>query len=118
MGSVQANMRLIRYYNRRVPILLSSYHVPLSTSSWRCLVDKDGKNGPLLFPPFHQEMLSQAWIIPGQALGRIKVILAEGTCRGVPGSGPFQRTRNIVAFSFQHTPLRKSYLDILPKPSG
>lgn len=53
-------------------------------------------------------MLSQAWVIPGQAMGRIKVIIAEGVYRGAAGLSPFEITRNLVAFSFQHTPLCKS----------
>lgn len=69
----------------------------------------DNKSSQLRFPPFHSEMLSQAWVVPGQAIGRIKVIIAEGTCHGVLGTSPFEVTRNVVAFSFQHTPLRKSY---------
>ena len=38
-------------------------------------------------------------------MGRIKVIIAEGICHGPPGTTPFERKRNLVAFSFQHTPL-------------
>ena len=41
-------------------------------------------------------------------MGRIKVVIAEGISHGPPGTTPFEKTRNLVAFSFQHTPLRES----------
>ena len=65
--------------------------------------DKTGKTDQLRFPPFHTEMLDQTWINPAQDLGRIKIIIAEGI-RPTPALG-FEKTRNIVVFSFQHAPL-------------
>ena len=53
-------------------------------------------------------MLTQAWVLPWQSMGRIKVIIAEGISHGPPGTTPFERKRNLVAFSFQHTPLCES----------
>lgn len=52
-------------------------------------------------------MLTQAWVLPGQSMGRIKVVIAEGVSHGPPGTTPFEKARNLVAFSFQHTPLRE-----------
>lgn len=69
----------------------------------------------LSFPQFHNEMISQTWAFPGQVVGHIKIIIAEGTSRGIPDAVPFERTRNIVAFSFQHTPLCKSSDFVLGK---
>lgn len=41
-------------------------------------------------------------------MGRVKVIIAEGLANGlVPTT--FERTKNIVSFSFQHAPLRELY---------
>ena len=38
-------------------------------------------------------------------MGRIKIIIAEGINHG-QGPQAFDKTRNIVSFSFQHAPLR------------
>ena len=72
------------------------------------LAHKDGKPGLLRFPAFHQEMLSQTWVVPTSSMGRIKVIIAEGISHGPPGTMPFEKIRNVVVFSFQHTPLRET----------
>lgn len=86
-----------------------SFRLLLWTEAYSSGLDhKEGKPGPLKFPPFHPEMLSQAWVLPGQSMGRIKVVIAEGISRGKPGTTPFEKTRNLVAFSFQHTPLCES----------
>ena len=74
--------------------------------------DPEGKTDQLRFPRFHTEMLEQTWVNPAQALGRVKVVIAEGT-RPSPSSG-FEKIRNVVAFAFQHAPLRKSYSTLQP----
>ncbi len=51
-------------------------------------------------------MLTQTWANPAQNLGRIKIVIAEGINHG-PGLSAFERTKNLVSFSFQHAPLRK-----------
>lgn len=66
--------------------------------------DKNGEHAELKFPEFHQAMLSQSWWNAGEALGRVKVVLAEGLARE-NRHPPFERIKNIVAFSFQHVPL-------------
>ena len=73
------------------------------------LAHKDGKPGLLRFPAFHHEILSQTWVVPAQSMGRIKIIIAEGISHGPPGTTSFEKIRNLVAFSFQHTPLRETY---------
>ncbi len=67
-------------------------------------LDPCGNPEPLRFPPFHQEMLTQSWWNAGEDLGRIKVIIAEGLINKHRAS-PFERFKNLVAFSFQHAPL-------------
>ncbi|OBT73905.1 hypothetical protein VF21_08286 [Pseudogymnoascus sp. 05NY08] len=67
-------------------------------------VNKNGDLEPLRFPEFHQELLSQNYWNAGDDLGRIKVVIAEGLHRESPAM-PFDRIKNIVAFSFQHAPL-------------
>ena len=68
--------------------------------------DKDGNQDQLRFPPFHTEILTQTWANPAQTLGRIKVIIAEGINHG-QGVSAFEKTKNLVSFSFQHAPLRE-----------
>ena len=70
------------------------------------VTDKEGKHHQLRFPPFHTEVLTQTWANPAQNMGRIKIIIAEGINRG-PGVSAFERTKNLVSFSFQHAPLRE-----------
>lgn len=69
--------------------------------------DKDGNIDNLRFPPFHEEMLTQGMWQAGENMGRIKVLIAEGLFTEQPSDGkqPFERVRNVVAFSFQHAPL-------------
>ncbi|PMD25145.1 hypothetical protein NA56DRAFT_565658 [Hyaloscypha hepaticicola] len=67
-------------------------------------LDKHGEFEKLKFPAFHKELLSQSYWDPGDDLGRIKVIIAEGFTREHL-SYPFERVKNIVSFSFQHAPL-------------
>lgn len=71
---------------------------------------KDGKHDQLRFPPFHTEVLTQTWANPAQNVGRIKVVIAEGISLR-PGVSAFERTKNLVSFSFQHAPLRKMKLN-------
>ena len=71
--------------------------------------DENGDHDQLRFPPFHPEVLAQTWANPAHSLGRIKVIIAEGINHG-PGVGTFERTKNLVTFSFQHAPLGKADL--------
>ncbi|KAI9817243.1 MAG: hypothetical protein M1827_001356 [Pycnora praestabilis] len=66
--------------------------------------DFNGDQEALKFPPFHQEILTQNFWTAGENLGRIKIIMAEGIVREQRNL-PFERTRNIVTFSFQHAPL-------------
>ena len=72
--------------------------------------DKDGNRDQLRFPPFHTEVLTQTWANPAQNVGRIKVVIAEGINHGL-GVSTFERTKNLVSFSFQHAPLREAELE-------
>lgn len=55
-------------------------------------------------------MLTQNYWNAGENVGRVKIVIAEGIVR-FEGS-PFEKTRSIVCFSFQHAPLRKSRLPV------
>jgi len=72
-------------------------------------LNKNGEFEKLKFPTFHKELLQQNYWNPGDDLGRIKVIIAEGFARENP-TYPFERVKNIVCFSFQHAPLGKKGL--------
>ncbi|KAG6004399.1 hypothetical protein E4U21_001119 [Claviceps maximensis] len=58
---------------------------------------------PLKFPSFREELLRQNWWVPADDLGRVKVVLSEGFPRDSTTT-PFERIKNIIAFSFQHAP--------------
>ncbi|KIW72869.1 hypothetical protein PV04_01032 [Phialophora macrospora] len=67
------------------------------------------RNGQYLrFPKFHREILQQHGWEPGELIGRIKVVIAEGVLRETtppaPSTTRFDRLRDVVAFSFQHAP--------------
>jgi hypothetical protein len=70
-------------------------------------VDKNGNQDSLRFPPFHQEILQQSHWDAGELHGRVRVTISEGFSRP-RRSPPFERVKDIIAFSFQHAPLRKS----------
>lgn len=72
-------------------------------------VDKTGNQDSLRFPPFHQEILEQRHWDAAELYGRIRVVIAEGFCRP-HRYPPFERVKEIVAFAFQHAPLRKCLL--------
>ena len=74
-------------------------------------IDKNGNQDSLRFPPFHQEILEQRHWDAGELHGRIRIVIAEGFSRP-HRSPPFERVKDIIAFSFQHAPLRKP-----PSPS-
>ncbi|GFF55789.1 hypothetical protein IFM51744_08726 [Aspergillus udagawae] len=84
--------------------------VPSSSSSESTLtgfedVDKNGDQDYLRFPPFHQEILEQRHWEAGDLHGRIRVVIAEGFAR--PNRNPpFERVKDVIAFSFQHAPLQ------------
>ncbi|RDW77337.1 hypothetical protein BP6252_05390 [Coleophoma cylindrospora] len=89
------NPKSTKYFNRtgNWPSILDLSNV----------IDKNGDFDKLKFPAFHQELLSQNFWHPGDDLGRIKVVVAEGFARA-SATNPFDRIKNIVAFSFQHAP--------------
>ncbi|KAL6904218.1 hypothetical protein GGI43DRAFT_432827 [Trichoderma evansii] len=67
-------------------------------------VSKNGDLEPLRFPNFRQEVLRQNHWNPADDFGRIKIVISEGFPRDSL-SMPFERVKNVVAFSFQHAPL-------------
>ncbi len=79
-----------------------------SSTSWHARdANKADRNGQhLRFPKFHKEILQQPDWEPGELIGRVKVVLAEGVVREntppAPSAARFDRLRDIVAFSFQH----------------
>lgn len=70
-------------------------------------VDKSGNQDTLRFPLFHQEILEQRYWDAGELYGRIRVVVSEGFARP-HRNPPFERVKEVVAFSFQHAPLRRS----------
>lgn len=69
-------------------------------------IDKNGNQDYIRFPQFHQEILEQRHWDAGEPYGRIKVVISEGFVRP-HRSPPFERVKDIIAFSFQHAPLRE-----------
>lgn len=67
-------------------------------------MDKNGELECLKFPAFNREMLTQSYWNAGDEIGRIKIVISEGFARDSV-SLPFERVKNLVAFSFQHAPL-------------
>lgn len=69
---------------------------------------KNGDLEPLKFPLFNKEILQQNYWSPADDLGRIKIVISEGFPRDSL-TMPIERVKNVVAFSFQHAPLGKSW---------
>ncbi|KAM5475765.1 hypothetical protein McanCB56680_008028 [Microsporum canis] len=67
-------------------------------------LDRNGNQDSLRFPMFHEELLHQAHWDAGDMYGRIRVVIAEGFTRPLR-TPPFERVRDIIAFSYQHAPL-------------
>ncbi|KAK1977207.1 hypothetical protein LZ30DRAFT_785059 [Colletotrichum cereale] len=66
---------------------------------------KNGEIDSLRFPAFHSgEILQQRFWNPGDDFGRIKVTMTESFPRESV-TMPFERVKNVIAFSFQHAPL-------------
>ena len=65
---------------------------------------QDGMTKHLAFPPFHTELLTQSFWNASENLGRIKVVIGEGTSCSHRGAS-YERKKNIVCFAFQHAPL-------------
>jgi hypothetical protein len=75
-------------------------------------IDREGYQDPLRFPPFHQEILHASSWDAGQHLGRIRIVMTEGFSRETHSpqnnlKHSFVRIRDVLAFSFQHAPMRK-----------
>ncbi|OAA59933.1 hypothetical protein ISF_05944 [Cordyceps fumosorosea ARSEF 2679] len=67
-------------------------------------LSETGELNSLTFPVFQRELLDQSYWSPADDLGRIKVVISESYPRDSL-TVPFERVKNIVAFSFQHAPL-------------
>ncbi|KAL4897428.1 hypothetical protein BDV59DRAFT_197721 [Aspergillus ambiguus] len=67
-------------------------------------IDRRGNQDNLRFPQFHQDLLEQRHWDAGDQYGRIRVVISEGFAR-LHRSPPFERVRDLIAFSFQHAPL-------------
>jgi hypothetical protein len=93
-------------------------YVGIAPECWLPLTDlnKHGEFEKLKFPVFHKELLSQSYWNAGDDFGRIKVVIAEGFSREHLAY-PFDRTKNIVSFSFQHAPIGKILLIVNFRPS-
>lgn len=86
-------------------------------------MDREGYQEPLRFPPFHQEILHASSWDAGQLLGRIRVVITEGFSRetGSPHNNPkhsFVRIKDVLAFSFQHAPMRELSPSSHPKEAS
>lgn len=77
---------------------------------------RTGEGRPLLFPVFHRDVLYQTHWEPGDAIGRIKVVIAEGVVReDIPQPDThitFDRLRDVVSFAFQHAPQGLSFTNL------
>lgn len=69
---------------------------------------KNGDLEVLKFPQFRSELLRQSYWSPADEVGRIKIIVSEGFPRDSL-TMPIERVKNIIAFSFQHAPLGKTW---------
>ncbi|OAL70931.1 hypothetical protein A7D00_4593 [Trichophyton violaceum] len=67
-------------------------------------LDRNGNQDSLRFPMFHEELLHQAHWDAGDMYGRIRVVISEGFTRPLRNP-PFERVRDLIAFSYQHAPL-------------
>lgn len=96
------------------------YEASVASDDWTILtladIDREGYQEPLRFPPFHQEILHASSWDAGQLLGRIRIVVTEGFSRET--SSPqnnlkrsFVRIRDVLAFSFQHAPMRRLWQD-------
>ena len=90
----------------------------MAPECWQPCTDlnKHGEFEKLKFPVFHKELLSQSYWNAGDDFGRIKVVIAEGFSREHLAY-PFDRTKNIVSFSFQHAPIGEIFYVVNFKPS-
>lgn len=86
-----------------------SQHSFDDNSAWPEVIEEETRTGdgrPLLFPVFHRDILYQTHWEPGDVIGRISVVIAEGVVRiGSPQPDPrvtFDRLRDVVTFAFQH----------------
>ncbi|KAF9883115.1 hypothetical protein FE257_004094 [Aspergillus nanangensis] len=79
----------------------STWPIVIDLSS---VIDKNGNNDNLRFPPFHREILDQNHWDAGDAHGRIRVVISEGFAR-LHRYPPFERVKEIIVFAFQHAPL-------------
>ncbi|EGX96183.1 hypothetical protein CCM_00838 [Cordyceps militaris CM01] len=76
-----------------------------------------GEVESLMFPNFQRELLNQSYWSPADDLGRIKVVISESYPRESL-SVPFERLKNIVAFSFQHAPLEILEISAIAWPNS
>ncbi|KIV89274.1 hypothetical protein PV10_08852 [Exophiala mesophila] len=78
-------------------------------NAWPEVIDSGIQGEPLLFPPFHKSVMQQPHWEPGDVIGRIKLVIAEGIIREdytmVDSNLRLDRLRDVVSFSFQHAPL-------------
>lgn len=92
-----------------------SQHSFDDNSVWPEVIEQESRTGdghPLLFPVFHRDILFQTHWEPGDVIGRISVVIAEGVLRiDNPHPKPhttFDRLRDVVTFAFQHASLGMS----------
>jgi hypothetical protein len=77
----------------------SSHRTFADTSSWPEVLE--GKE--LAFPNFHPDILQKPTWDAAEQRGRIRIVIAEGLLL----HGAFNRLRDVLAFSYQHAPLRE-----------
>ncbi|KAK5063173.1 hypothetical protein LTR84_005249 [Exophiala bonariae] len=89
--------------------VLQAQHSFDDNSAWPEVIEEETRTGdgqPLLFPVFHKDILYQTHWEPGDVIGRISVVIAEGVVRlDSPQPDPrltFDRLRDVVTFAFQH----------------
>lgn len=67
---------------------------------------KNGELNSLTFPAFDERIVRQSYWSAADTWGRIKLVISEGFIDDTALLPGIQRVKNIVAFSFQHAPLR------------
>lgn len=97
---------MLIFTRAQFPCVYATYMRNSARSNARAVIDRNGNQDILRFPPFHADILEQRHWDASDYYGRIKIVLAEGLSR--PNrSPPFERVKDVVALSFQHAPLSK-----------
>lgn len=99
--------KLLLQIQLSVGVHLRPTSFPLPNADWPLEVNRHGERDSLRFPPFHQDMITNGNWNPADPHGRIRIIISE-TVVHAHSLPAYERVKDLVGFSFQHAPLRKS----------